>query len=209
MPGARAWRSISRSRWPSRRPPCQGVAVPAPQAPRRARKADARGGRRQRHPLLLARHEGLRAAAARGAPRGDRRSPLTGFPGRLRFGYPTRSWHMDTKTHTSETTSGLPTRRTFLHHAAVAAGAAGAFTILPTASSPASESSRPATNSISAPSASAAWAGPTSAGARRRTSSRCATWTRSSRPRHSPSTRRPAVQATSARCSRRRRTSTR
>ena len=38
---------------------------------------------------------------------------------------------MDTKTHASETTGGLPTRRTFLHHAAVAAGAAGAFTILP------------------------------------------------------------------------------
>lgn len=38
---------------------------------------------------------------------------------------------MDTKSKTPETAGALPTRRTFLHHAAVAAGAAGAFTILP------------------------------------------------------------------------------
>jgi len=38
---------------------------------------------------------------------------------------------MDTKTHTSDATSGLPTRRTFLHHAAATVGAAGAFTVLP------------------------------------------------------------------------------
>jgi predicted dehydrogenase len=38
---------------------------------------------------------------------------------------------MDTKRHTSDTTSGLPTRRTFLQQAAVTAGAVGAFTILP------------------------------------------------------------------------------
>ena len=38
---------------------------------------------------------------------------------------------MPIKTDTTPAASGLPTRRTFLHHAAAAAGAAGAFTILP------------------------------------------------------------------------------
>jgi predicted dehydrogenase len=38
---------------------------------------------------------------------------------------------MDRKTHDMPAATALPTRRTFLHHAAVAAGAAGAFTILP------------------------------------------------------------------------------
>ena len=38
---------------------------------------------------------------------------------------------MDTKTQTSDPAGALPTRRTFLQQAAVAAGAAGAFTILP------------------------------------------------------------------------------
>ena len=38
---------------------------------------------------------------------------------------------MPIKTDTTPAASELPTRRTFLHHAAVAAGAAGAFTILP------------------------------------------------------------------------------
>ncbi|MCU0251970.1 MAG: Gfo/Idh/MocA family oxidoreductase [Vicinamibacterales bacterium] len=38
---------------------------------------------------------------------------------------------MPIKTDATPAASGLPTRRTFLHHAAAAAGAAGAFTILP------------------------------------------------------------------------------
>ena len=38
---------------------------------------------------------------------------------------------MDSKTRTAEAGAMLPTRRTFLHHAAATAGAVGAFTILP------------------------------------------------------------------------------
>ena len=38
---------------------------------------------------------------------------------------------MPTRSHTTSTNGTLPTRRTFLHHAAAAAGAASAFTILP------------------------------------------------------------------------------
>ena len=38
---------------------------------------------------------------------------------------------MDSKTRTAEAGATLPTRRTFLHHAAATAGAVGAFTILP------------------------------------------------------------------------------
>jgi len=38
---------------------------------------------------------------------------------------------METKTHTTQAAGELPTRRTFLHQAAAAAGTVGAFTILP------------------------------------------------------------------------------
>jgi predicted dehydrogenase len=38
---------------------------------------------------------------------------------------------MDNETRTTQTAGELPTRRTFLHHAAAAAGTVGAFTILP------------------------------------------------------------------------------
>ena len=38
---------------------------------------------------------------------------------------------MNSKTRTPEAGAMLPTRRTFLHHAAATAGAVGAFTILP------------------------------------------------------------------------------